>query len=64
MPASLEKTSAAESHLTEGPFLLEEETLSKEKRLIYKAGTQRPTVSKRGQDLKPTKTSIMNNVFR
>jgi hypothetical protein len=43
---TLQTTLAAEAHLAEGQFLLEEQTLNIEKSLIYRAGTRRPTVSK------------------
>jgi hypothetical protein len=39
-------TLAADAHLAEGQFLLEEETLNNAKSLIYRAGTRRPTISK------------------
>jgi hypothetical protein len=43
---------AAEVHLAEGRFFLEEQILNKSKSLMYRAGTRRPTVSKReGQNL-------------
>jgi hypothetical protein len=43
---------ADEAHLAEGQFLIEEQTLNKEKYLIYRAGARKPTVSKReGQNL-------------
>jgi hypothetical protein len=42
----------AEAHLAEGQFLLEEQT--RENSLMYRAGTERPTVSKRErQNLEP-----------
>jgi hypothetical protein len=44
----LQITLAAEAHLAEGQFLPEEQTLNKAKSMIYRAGTRRPTVSKRG----------------
>jgi hypothetical protein len=45
---------AAEAHLAEGQFLLEEQTLNKAKSLMYRAGTRRRTISKtEGQNLKP-----------
>jgi hypothetical protein len=48
------QTLAAEAHLAEGQFLLEEQTLNIEKSLIYRTGTRRPTVSKtEGQNLDP-----------
>jgi hypothetical protein len=37
---------ANDSHLAEGQFLNEEQTLNNAKSLIYRAGTQRPTISK------------------
>jgi hypothetical protein len=43
---SLKRTLAADAHLAEGQFLLEEQTLNIEKSLIYRTGTRRPTVSK------------------
>jgi hypothetical protein len=56
MSTSLQTTLAAEAHLAEGQFLLEEQTLNIEKSLIrvYRTGTRRPTVSKtEGQNLDP-----------
>jgi hypothetical protein len=48
------QTLAADAHLAEGQFLLEGQTLNKEKSLIYRAGTRRPTISKtEGQNLEP-----------
>jgi hypothetical protein len=44
MPTSLQTTLAAEAHLAEGQFLLEQ-TLNIEKPLIYQRGTRRQTVS-------------------
>jgi hypothetical protein len=38
-PMSLQKTLAAEVHLADGQFLLEEQTLNTEKSVTYKAGT-------------------------
>jgi hypothetical protein len=35
------QTSAAEAHLTEGQFLVEEHLMNKEKSLIFRAGTRR-----------------------
>jgi hypothetical protein len=49
----LQTTLATETHLAEGQFLLEERTLNIENYRIYRAGTQRPTVSKRGQNIEP-----------
>jgi hypothetical protein len=45
-PVFLQTTVAAEAHLAEGQYLLEEQTLNKAKSLMYRAGTQRPTISK------------------
>jgi hypothetical protein len=45
MSTFLQTTLAAEEHLAEGQFILEEQTLSIEKSLIYRRGTRRPTVS-------------------
>jgi hypothetical protein len=44
---SLKTTLTAETHLrvSEGQFLLEEQTFNIEKSLIYRAGTRKPTVS-------------------
>jgi hypothetical protein len=42
----LQTTSAAEAHLAEGQFLLEEQTFNKAKSLIYREGTRRPANSK------------------
>jgi hypothetical protein len=54
MSTSLQTTLAAEAHLAEGQFLLEEQTLNIEKSLIYRRGTRRPAVSKtEGQNLYP-----------
>jgi hypothetical protein len=51
---SLQTILAADAHLAEGQFFPEEQTLNKEKSLIYRAGTRRPTISKtEGQNLKP-----------
>jgi hypothetical protein len=51
---TLQTTLAADAHLTEGQFLLEEQTLNNAKSVIYRAGTRRPTISKtEGQNLKP-----------
>jgi hypothetical protein len=51
---SLQTTLAADAHLAEGQFLLEEQTLNKAKSLIYRTGTRRPTISKtEGQNLEP-----------
>jgi hypothetical protein len=53
MSTSLQTTLAAEAHLAEGQFLLEQ-TLNIEKSLMYRTGTRRPTVSKtEGQNLDP-----------
>jgi hypothetical protein len=46
---SQQTTLAAEAHLAEGQFLLEEETLNIENSLIHESRNQRPLVSKRGQ---------------
>jgi hypothetical protein len=52
--ASLLSTLTAKAHLAEGQFLLEEQTLSSAKPLLYKAGTRRPTVSNtKRQNLEP-----------
>jgi hypothetical protein len=47
MSTSLQTTLAIEVHLAEGSFLLEEKTMNEAKSLIYRAGTRRPTVSKK-----------------
>jgi hypothetical protein len=39
---SLHTMLAADAHLAEGQFLPEEQTLNKEKSLIYRAGTRKP----------------------
>jgi hypothetical protein len=39
-------TLAADAHLAEGQFLLEDQTLNKAKSLMYRAGTRRPTIFK------------------
>jgi hypothetical protein len=41
----LQTTLAAEAHLAEGQFLLEEQTLNKGKSLVGRTGTRRPTIS-------------------
>jgi hypothetical protein len=38
----LQTTLAAEAHLAEGRFLLQEQTLNKAKSLMYREGTRRP----------------------
>jgi hypothetical protein len=43
-PASLKRALAADSHLSEGQFLHEEQELNKEKSQIYRAGNRTPTV--------------------
>jgi hypothetical protein len=49
---SLQTTLAAEAHLAEGQYLLEELTLNKVKSLMHRARTRRPTISKtEGQNL-------------
>jgi hypothetical protein len=54
MSTSLQTTLAAEAHLAEGQYLLEEQTLNKAKSLMYRAVTQIPTISKtEGQSLEP-----------
>jgi hypothetical protein len=50
---SLQTTFRAEANLAEGQFLLEVQALSKEKSLIYRAGTRGPTVSQRGNTSEP-----------
>jgi hypothetical protein len=51
---SLRTTLEAEAHLSEGQFLLEEQTLNNAKSLMYREGTGRPAISKReGQILEP-----------
>jgi hypothetical protein len=48
----LQTTLAAEAHLAEEKFLLEEQTLKKAKSLMYREGNRRPAVSKtEGQSL-------------
>jgi hypothetical protein len=42
----LQTTLAAEAHLAEGQFLVEEQTLNKGKSLVRRTGTRRPTISK------------------
>jgi hypothetical protein len=50
---SLQTTLAADAHIAEGQFL-DEQTLNNAESLIYRAGTQRPTISKmEGQNFKP-----------
>jgi hypothetical protein len=41
--ASLQTTLAADAHLAEGQFLLEEQTLNNTISMIYRAGTRRQT---------------------
>jgi hypothetical protein len=51
---SLQTTLAADAHLAEGQFLLEEQTLNNAQSLIYRAETGRPTISiTEGQNLTP-----------
>jgi hypothetical protein len=45
-PVFLQTTVAAEAHLAEGQYLLEEQTLNKAKSLMYGAETRRPTVAR------------------
>jgi hypothetical protein len=48
----LQTTLADKAHLAEGQFLLEDKGLNFTNSLIYRAGTQRPTISKtEGQEL-------------
>jgi hypothetical protein len=50
---SLQTTLAADAHLAEGQVLLEKQRLNNAKSLLYRAGTQRPTISKtEGRNLK------------
>jgi hypothetical protein len=52
---SLQTTKTAEAHLTEGQFLLGEQTFNTENSLMYPAGTLRATDFKReGQNLDPS----------
>jgi hypothetical protein len=54
MSTSLQTTLAADAHLAEGQFLIEEQILNNAKSLIYQAGIRRTTISKtEGQILKP-----------
>jgi hypothetical protein len=55
---SLQTTLAAEAHLAEGQFLLEEQTLNKAKSLMYRAGTRRPAISRIGHN-----NNNNNNLF-
>jgi hypothetical protein len=51
---SLQTILAAEAHLAEGQFFLQEQILNKSKSLEYQTGTRRPTVPKRkAQNLEP-----------
>jgi hypothetical protein len=51
---SVQTTLAAEAHLIEGQFLLEEQSVNTEKSLIRREVIRRPTVSKiEGQNLEP-----------
>jgi hypothetical protein len=50
------QTKAAEAHLTEGQFLLEQQMFNIEYSLICIAGTRRPTVSERRRNLDPWQT--------
>jgi hypothetical protein len=53
----LQTTLAAKAHLAGGQLLLEVDRLNIENSLIYRAGTQRPTISKtEGQNLEPQQT--------
>jgi hypothetical protein len=50
----LQTTLAAEAHLPEGQFLLEEQTINKVKSLMYREGTRRPAIAKtEGLNLEP-----------
>jgi hypothetical protein len=49
MSASLHKILVADAHLAEGKFLLEEQTLNKEKPPIYRVGTRRKKKTKKWQ---------------
>jgi hypothetical protein len=50
----LQTTLAAEAHLAEGQFVLEEQKLNKAKSLMYREGTRKPAISKtEGQNLEP-----------
>jgi hypothetical protein len=50
----LATTLAADAHLAERQFLLEEQTLNIAKSLVYRAGSRRPAISKtEGQNLTP-----------
>jgi hypothetical protein len=50
----LQTTLAAEAHLAEGQFLLEEQTSNKAKSLMYRAGTRRQAIFEtEGQNLEP-----------
>jgi hypothetical protein len=54
MSTFLQTTLAAEAHLAEEQFVLEEQTLNKAKSLIYREVTTRPEISKtEGQNLEP-----------
>jgi hypothetical protein len=55
--AFLQALLAAETHLNEGQFLLEEQVLNKAKSLIYCAGTRKSTISKR-KDRMNTKVNL------
>jgi hypothetical protein len=64
-PAPNTSTFAADAHLAEGQFVLEEQTLNIAKSLIYRAGTRRPTISKtEGQNLTPRYTSEIIIIYR
>jgi hypothetical protein len=48
---SLQTTLAADAHLAEGQFLYEKQTLHKANSLMYRVGTQKPTIFKIEQNL-------------
>jgi hypothetical protein len=52
---SLQATLAADAHLAEGEFPLEEKSLNAETSVIYRVATRKPTVSEtEGQSLEPS----------
>jgi hypothetical protein len=48
MSASLQRTLTAEAYPAEGQFLIEGQTVNTGKSRIYRAGSRKPTVSRRG----------------
>jgi hypothetical protein len=64
MSTSLQTTLAAEAHLAEGQFLLEEQTLNIEKSLIYRTGTPKTnSFQNRRAKFRPTVIVILIEVI-